>query len=84
MRIVKTRHLRELKIAVRLNPNEVNAHWRLARLYQAMGSKEEAKVEFEKTKSLTKAGDESVSSKLGNARRKEKPAEVARDKDVGK
>src|SRR5689334_9813946 len=59
--------LRELKLAVKLSPNDVKAHYRLARLYQAMGRKQEAALEFEKTKTLTKAADESLLSKLKNA-----------------
>jgi len=60
----------ELKIAAKLKPNDVNVHWRLARLYQAMGRKDEAKIEFDKTKSLTKAADASVFSQLNNGRAK--------------
>jgi tetratricopeptide (TPR) repeat protein len=67
--------LRELKVAAKLNPNDVNVHWRLARLYQAMGRKDEANAEFQKTRSLTKAADDSVSSKLDKVRAKSKPAE---------
>jgi tetratricopeptide (TPR) repeat protein len=62
--------LRELKIAAKLKPTDVNVHWRLARLYQAMGRKDEAKIEFDKTKSLTKAADASVFSQLNNGRAK--------------
>jgi tetratricopeptide (TPR) repeat protein len=69
--------LRELKVAVRLNPNDVHVHWRLARLYHAMGRTAEADVEFRKTKTLTKAADDSVSSKIENARAKTKAAEGA-------
>jgi tetratricopeptide (TPR) repeat protein len=69
--------LRELKVAARLGPNDVNVHWRLARLYQAMGRKEEANAEFHKTSSLTKAADESLSSKLDKARAKSKSADGA-------
>ena len=64
--------LRELKIAAKLSPNDVNVHWRLARLYQAMGRKDEANAEFHKTKSLTKAADDSVFTKLENARAKKR------------
>jgi tetratricopeptide (TPR) repeat protein len=60
--------LRELKEAVKLAPNDVNAHFRLARLLKAMGKKDEAKAEFDKTSSLTKAADESVFTKLNDAR----------------
>ena len=59
--------LRELKLAARINPENVNVHWRLARLYRGIGRKEEAAAEFEKTKTLTQAADESVSSKLKNS-----------------
>jgi tetratricopeptide (TPR) repeat protein len=67
--------LRELKVAARLRPNDVNVHWRLARLYHAMGKKEEAEAEFRKTKSLNKAADDSVSSKIDSARAKTAPTE---------
>jgi tetratricopeptide (TPR) repeat protein len=69
--------LRELKVAARLNPNDVHVHWRLARLYHAMGRTAEADVEFRKTKNLTKAAGDSVSSKIENARAKTKAAEGA-------
>jgi tetratricopeptide (TPR) repeat protein len=67
--------LRELKVAAKLSPNDVNVHWRLSRLYHAMGKNEEAKAEIQKTRNLTKAADDSVFSKLVNARAKSKPAE---------
>ena len=60
--------VRELKLAAKLSPNDIKPHYRLARLYQAMGRKQEANVEFEKTKTLTKAADESVFNQLKNAR----------------
>jgi len=56
--------VRELKLAVKLAPNDIRAHYRLARLYQTLGRKQEASAEFEKTKTLTKAADESVFSQL--------------------
>jgi len=69
--------LREFKEAARLNPGDVNAHWRLARLYQAMGRKDEAKVEFDKTSSLHKAENDTIFEELGKARAKGKPAEAS-------
>ncbi len=48
----------EYQKAVKLKPSEASAHWRLARLYRAMGRTQEAKAEFEKTKDLNKAEDE--------------------------
>jgi tetratricopeptide (TPR) repeat protein len=62
--------LRELKIAARLTPSDVKVHYRLARLCQAMGRKDEAKIEFEKTKTLNEAADTSVFSQLNKARTK--------------
>jgi tetratricopeptide (TPR) repeat protein len=56
--------LREYKTALMLDPADVQVHWRLGRLYQSMGRKEEAKAEFDRTKTLTKAADESVMTKL--------------------
>ncbi len=66
--------LRELKLAAKLNPDNVNVHWRLARLYRTMGKKAEANAEFEKTKTLTKAADESVMTKLNHNQKQPAPA----------
>jgi len=56
--------LRELKIAAQLDPNDQNVHFRLGRFYKATGKIAEANAEFEKTRSLQKASDESVLKKL--------------------
>jgi tetratricopeptide (TPR) repeat protein len=50
--------LGEFKTAIKLKPGDVNAHWRLGRLYRSMGKTAEAKAEFEKSKSLNKTADE--------------------------
>jgi tetratricopeptide (TPR) repeat protein len=71
--------LREFQTAAKLNPLDVNAHYRLARLYQAMGRKDEAKVEFDKTSSLHKAENATVFEQLDRARAKGKPADGAGD-----
>ena len=47
-----------LSAAIKLAPNDVNAHYRLARLYRSMGKTAEAKAEFDKAASLNKAEDE--------------------------
>ena len=52
--------LRELQLAEKLKPDDVNVHWRLGRLYRSMGRKEEAKVEFDKASTLNKAADEEL------------------------
>lgn len=69
--------LRELQIAAKLTPDDQNVHYRLGRFYQAMGRKTEAKAEFDKTRSLQKAADQSVFDKLHQAQEKGKPAEDA-------
>jgi hypothetical protein len=48
----------------------------MARLYQSMGKREEAKAEFAKTRSLNKAADQSVFAKIAEARAKNKSAET--------
>ncbi|MFZ0662885.1 MAG: tetratricopeptide repeat protein [Acidobacteriaceae bacterium] len=68
--------LRDFKAALRLNPNDVQIHWRMARLYQSMGRKEDAKAEFAKTKTLNKAADQSVLTKLDEARGRNKSAKT--------
>jgi tetratricopeptide (TPR) repeat protein len=59
--------LREMKEAARLDPDDVNVHWRLGRLYRSMDKKDEAKVEFDKASSLNKATDTALVDKISNA-----------------
>ncbi|MGC2639158.1 MAG: tetratricopeptide repeat protein [Acidobacteriaceae bacterium] len=56
--------LHDFEQAERIAPSDVQVHWRLARLYQAMGRHAEAQAEFEKTKTLTRAADQTVREKL--------------------
>jgi tetratricopeptide (TPR) repeat protein len=69
--------LRELAIAAKIMPQDVNVHWRLGRLYRSMGKKEEAKVEFDKASTLNKAADESLYKKIANGRTKPAAVEPA-------
>jgi tetratricopeptide (TPR) repeat protein len=46
--------LRELQVAARLAPGNIDVHWRMGRLYRSMGRTAEAMAEFEKTRSLNK------------------------------
>lgn len=64
--------LHHFKAALQRNPDDVQIHWRMARLYQSMGRREEAKAEFAKTKNLNKAADQSVLTKLDQAHTKNK------------
>lgn len=56
--------LQELLLAEKLKPEDVNVHWRLGRLYRAIGKKEEAKAEFDKASTLNKAADEDLFRKI--------------------
>ena len=48
----------EFETAIKIAPSNVNAHYRLARLYRSMGMTAEAKVEFDRANSLNKAEDD--------------------------
>src|SRR5262249_22722235 len=56
--------LSEFLAAEKLIPNDVNVHWRLGRLYRAMGKKEEAKIELEKASTITKSADQELYKKM--------------------
>ena len=58
--------LRELSVAAKLAPEDVNVHWRLGRLYRAMGRKDEAKAEFDKASSITTSADNALINKISN------------------
>lgn len=62
--------VRELKKAEDLNPGDQTVHWRLARFYKSVGKTAEANAEFAKTRSLQKASDQSVFTKLHQAQEK--------------
>ena len=59
-----------MKEAARLAPEDVNVHWRLGRLYRAMGRKDEAKAEFDKASQLNKAADEDLYQKIANGQKR--------------
>jgi tetratricopeptide (TPR) repeat protein len=54
----------DFQTAEKIAPTDVQVHWRLARLYQAMGKRAEAQAEFAKTKNLTEAANQSLRQKL--------------------
>jgi tetratricopeptide (TPR) repeat protein len=58
--------LRELTLAEKLTPDDVNVHWRLGRLYRTLGRKEEAKAELDKANTLNKAADDDLYKKIAN------------------
>ena len=62
--------LREFLAAEKLTPNDVNVHWRLGRLYRAMGKKEEAKVELEKASNITRSADQELYKKISGGQSK--------------
>lgn len=62
-----TEALREMKIAEGQSPNDQSVHWHLAQFYKSIGRNDDAKVEFNRTRSVQRAADESVSDKLRQA-----------------
>src|SRR5581483_5655921 len=52
-----------LKRAIALDPSQSDAHYRLARAYQAIGKQAEARVEFAKSKELHPKPEESPLAK---------------------
>ena len=62
--------LKELEAAEKLMPDDINVHWRLARLYRTLGRRAEATAEFEKASTLNKAADDDLFKKIadGNAK----------------
>ena len=62
--------LRAFLAAEKLTPNDVNVHWRLGRLYRAMGRKEEAKIELDKASNITKSADQELYKKISGGQAK--------------
>jgi tetratricopeptide (TPR) repeat protein len=56
--------LAALQQAVKLDPTRPDAHFRLGRLYQAMGEADKAEREFIKVRELHEKGDEGIASKM--------------------
>jgi tetratricopeptide (TPR) repeat protein len=52
---------------VAMEPNNVNAHFRLASLYRSMGKKAEASAEYAKASTLNKQRDESLHQRIADA-----------------
>jgi tetratricopeptide (TPR) repeat protein len=67
--------LRELNTAAKLAPEDVNVHWRLARLYRSMGKKDEAKIEFDKASNINKAIDTALVDRISGGHAKDRPAQ---------
>jgi len=68
--------LRELTLAEKLTPEDVDVHWRLGRLYRTLGKKDEAKAEFDKASTLNKAADQDLYKKIENGNAHPPPAQV--------
>ena len=58
--------LRQLEKARELLPDDVDVHWRLARLYRTLGRMDAAKVEFEKARVLNRKADDDLFKKIAN------------------
>ena len=56
--------VRELKTAETLSPDDPSIHWRLGRFYQSMDRKEEANAEFDKTRNMQQAKEQSLREQM--------------------
>ena len=56
--------VRELKTAEKLSPDDPSIHWRLGRFYQSIGRKAEAKAEFDKTRNMQQAKEQSLQEQM--------------------
>lgn len=52
--------IQDFQHAIAMDPRAVDAHWRLARLYQATGKSEEARAEFARARALHEKEDKSL------------------------
>ena len=59
--------VRELKTAEKLSPDDPSIHWRLGRFYQSIGRTAEAKAEFDKTRSMQQAKEQSLREQMRQA-----------------
>ena len=59
--------VRELKTAEELSPDDPSIHWRLGRFYQSIGRTAEAKAEFDKTRSMQQAKEQSLREQMRQA-----------------
>ncbi len=68
--LTQQRHYKEalaaLKRAVELDPTQPDAHYRLGRLYQAMGKKEEGQAEFARVQQLQQKTDSDLVRKMSD------------------
>jgi tetratricopeptide (TPR) repeat protein len=70
--------LRELQAAARLAPRDVDAHWRMGRIYRSMGKMDESKAEFEKARSLIKTANEGLLEVMPKGKSKNSPSHDSR------
>jgi Flp pilus assembly protein TadD len=64
--------LREFKAVATLTPDDVNVHMWLGRLYRSTGNSSEAKMEFDKAKSLNRTTHDALITVMSSAREKDK------------
>jgi Flp pilus assembly protein TadD len=58
--------LAPLQRAVQLDPSRADAHYRLGRVYKALGDSAAAEQEFKKVQELHRKADEDVASKMSS------------------
>jgi tetratricopeptide (TPR) repeat protein len=71
--------VRELKTAERLSPGDPSIHWRLGRFYASLGRTAEAKAEFDKTRNMQQAKEQSLREEMN----KVEAMPAAQSTDIG-
>jgi Tfp pilus assembly protein PilF len=56
---------RELLKAIELDPSDVSPHWRLGKLYQSMGRRDEAKAQFDIASAMNKQSSRPLAQEIG-------------------
>jgi len=65
--------IQELNQTIVLEPDNVAAHFRIAKLYQSIGKRDEARAEFAKASSLNKKTDEGLHKRIADANARPDP-----------
>lgn len=60
----------QLQKAIAIDPKDVSPHWRLGKLYQAMGKKQEAKAEFDIASNMNKQNSRPLAQEIESAQPK--------------
>ena len=72
----KAEALNQLQLSERLNPQDVNVHWRLGRLYRSMGKTDQAKTELGQARAINQKQDTTLIEVMSTTPASTKPPVV--------